>query len=274
MENAALYATSNQLQRRDASVVLAAHLPGMIWKEGERMLDIGSGSGDVTSTLLLPALPVQPSSMVGLDVSQQMVDYANDSYSSPQPGQTSLSFHKMDIGKQTRPRDVFPGGFHKVFSLYCLHWVRDLPRAVTNIYQLLVNQGEALLIFLASNPIFRMYRLVAAGSKWGAYMLDVEDFVPVYQDSTDPADQFRSLLTNTGFSIRKCEAVEFSFTFQNQNQLLSALRAVNPFLSRIPQERHREFLMDCFLTLSKIDTPTSQGTMEARYKLMVAHIRK
>ena len=31
---------------------------------------------------------------------------------------------------------------------------------------------------------------------------DVEDFVPVYQDTTDPATQFKTLLANTGFAIR------------------------------------------------------------------------
>jgi hypothetical protein len=36
MQDAELYASSNQMQRRDASIVLAAHLPVMTWKEGHR----------------------------------------------------------------------------------------------------------------------------------------------------------------------------------------------------------------------------------------------
>jgi hypothetical protein len=32
MQDAELYASSNQMQRRDASIVLAAHLPVMNWK--------------------------------------------------------------------------------------------------------------------------------------------------------------------------------------------------------------------------------------------------
>ena len=62
----------------------------------------------------------------------------------------------------------------------------------------------------------------------------MEQYVPVYQDTTDPAEQFGSLLSRTGFYVRKCEAMEFSFTFTNQNQLMAALKAVNPFLARIP----------------------------------------
>merc|ERR1712004_401088 len=149
----------NQLQRRDAAVVLAAHLPAMTWSDEERLLDIGCGSGDVTSSLLVPTIPVAPASVVGVDLSKEMVDYANDAYSTEW-----MSFQQM-----------------------------------------------------------------ASSCKWAPYMLDVEDFVPVYQDTTDPATQFKSVLGKAGFATRKCEAAEFSFTFQNQNQLLSALRAVNPF---------------------------------------------
>ena len=228
MENAELYATSNQLQRRDAAVALAANLPAMTWEEGERVLDIGSGSGDVTSSLLAQAIPVS-CHLVGVDCSHEMVEFANESFASE-----TITFQKMDIVKIHNPRDIFPLGFDKIFSLYCLHWVRDLPVAVKNMHHLLVDGGQALVIFLASNPIFRMYRVMARNVKWSSYMQDVEKFIPVYQDTTDPAREFSTLLSRTGFFIRKCEAVEFSFTFINQNQLLAALRAVNPFLPRIP----------------------------------------
>ena len=165
MENAALYATSNQLQRRDAAVALAANLPAMTWREGERVLDIGSGSGDVTSSLLATAIPVT-CNLVGVDCSSEMVEFANESF-----GSETISFNQMDIGKTQHLRDLFPAGFDKVFSLYCLHWIKDLPVAVKNIHELLVDGGQALVIFLASNPIFRMYRILAKNIKWSSYML-------------------------------------------------------------------------------------------------------
>lgn len=268
MENAALYATSNQLQRRDAAIALAANMPTMSWKDGEKVLDIGSGSGDVTSSLLFPAIPVT-CSLVGIDCSQEMVEFANETF-----GNDNLNFAHMDIATVDNPRAKFPSGFDKVFSLYCLHWVKNLPKALKNIYDLMVDEGQALMIFLASNPIFRMYRVMAQNAKWSPYMLDAEDFIPVYQDTTDPADEFGSMLLKTGFTIRKCEVVEFSFTFSNQNKLLAALKAVNPFLSRIPEERHSEYLSDCVNTLIQLDTPMHHGNMEARYRLLVAHMKK
>ena len=106
---------------------------------------------------------------------------------------------------------------------------------------------------------------------------DVEDFVPVYQDTTNPASQFRTLLANTGFAIKSASSfpqdlilnfylkemwgrsVHFHFpepkrtSFSAEVLLVSLtlllisshinfyeliiflLRAVNPFLARIPQ---------------------------------------
>lgn len=269
MQDAELYASSNQMQRRDASIVLAAHLPVMTWKEeDERILDIGSGSGDVTTTLLSQAIPVYHS-LTGVDVSKEMVEYANRTY-----GEETVTFHCMDIATCKSPRDQFPAGFSKVFSLYCLHWVRDLSRAVSNMFDLLVEGGEALVVFLASNPIFRMYRILAQNPKWTTYMKDVEEFMPVYQDSTDPGKEFRAILTRAGFTVRNCEATEFSYTFHNQNQLAAALKAVNPFLCRIPLELQHEFIMESLILLNKMENHLGTTRAEARYKLMVAYMKK
>ena len=150
----------------------------------------------------------------------------------------------------------------------------DLPAAVRNIHSLLARGGQSLLIFLASNPVFRMYRKMAANTKWSPYMKDVETFIPVYQDSTDPGGEFESLLSRTGFSVRKCQALDFSFTFSNKNQLLAALKAVNPFLSRIPEEKHSEFLSDCVSSLLSPESRAEEGKIEAKYRLLVAHMCK
>ena len=165
MQNAPLYATSNQMQRRDAAVALAAHLPSMTWEEEEDILDVGCGSGDVTSSLLYSAIPVR-CRLTGCDVSREMVEYARENHQAD-----NIHFSQLDIAATTlQPRLTFPAGFHKIFSLYCLHWVRDLPTAVRNIHSLLLEGGQALLIFLASNPVFRMYRILAANVKWAQYM--------------------------------------------------------------------------------------------------------
>ena len=142
MQNAPLYATSNQMQRRDAAVALAAHLPSMTWEEEEDILDVGCGSGDVTASLLYSAIPVR-CRLTGCDVSGEMVEWAQEHHQTD-----NIQFSQLDIASSLQPRLTFPAGFHKIFSLYCLHWVRDLPAAVRNIHSLLLEGGQALLVFL------------------------------------------------------------------------------------------------------------------------------
>ena len=166
MQDAPLYASSNQLQRRDAALALASIIPDMTWdKEGERIMDIGCGAGDVTSSLLLSSVPVKVSLLQGTDSSPEMISYAKIHHSGE-----NLKYSVLDIEKATQVRQMFPEGFNKIFSLYCLHWIRDLASVLRNIKELLVEGGEAMVIFLASNPIFRMYRIMATKPKWAQYM--------------------------------------------------------------------------------------------------------
>ena len=247
------------MQRRDASLALAEHLPNMTWKPDETILDIGCGSGDVTSSLLYPAIPTSISLLHGVDSSSDMVSYASDHHATD-----NVKFSVMDIAEIKHPRNIFPAGFDKIFSLYCLHWIEDLPSAVRNIHDLLVDDGECLVIFLANNPIFRMYRIMSENIKWTGYMKDVEKYIPVYQDKTDPGSEFGSLLTKTGFSVQYCEAKEISFTFPNKNMLMSSIKSVNPFLTRIPDELQSSYLSDCVNTLLRLNKTAGSTGIEAR----------
>ncbi len=55
-----------------------------------------------------------------------------------------------------------------------------------------------------------------------------------------------------------------------------AVVAVNPFLKRIPAKYQDRYMMDSFIELQKLKAPTSDGSkaMVARYRLMIAQLRK
>ena len=59
----------------------------------------------------------------------------------------------------------------QVTSFYCLHWIRDQMTCLENILELLQENGQALLVFLASNPIFLMYERMAQKDAWKEYMV-------------------------------------------------------------------------------------------------------
>ncbi|XP_053630408.2 juvenile hormone acid O-methyltransferase [Cherax quadricarinatus] len=270
MEDAQLYVSANGLQRRDALLVLSEYLPQMEWKEdGETVLDVGCGSGDVTRNLLVPLLP-QVKQVVGVDLSQEMVTYASKTFH-----HDSINFHQLDIERAVQPRQVFPDGFTKVFSFYCLHWVQEQRSCLNNIYQLLQPGGEALLVFLAKNPLFTMYQNMSLKTRWQQYMKDVKSYISVYQDKTDPAQVMADLAEDVGFQILSCEAPELEFVFDNINYLKNAIKAVNPFLKRIPKEDQEAFLKECLAELVLLQgCQQEDGSAVARYNLMIAHLHR
>ncbi len=81
----------------------------------------------------------------------------------------------MDISREI-PALRSVRAFSKVFSFYCLHWVRDQQSALGNIHRLLRPGGEALLVFLAKNPVFDAYRRMAKDPRWAPYMEVTEQF--------------------------------------------------------------------------------------------------
>lgn len=119
--------------------------------------------------------------VVGVDVSNEMVQYARNKFTSVNNfvenknkkknsvPKHKLSFTHLDISQEI-PSTKLTRKFSKIFSFYCLHWIRDQGVALHNIHRLLEADGEALLVFLAKNPIFDAYRRQAKKPEWSQYM--------------------------------------------------------------------------------------------------------
>ena len=58
----------------------------------------------------------------------------------------------------------------QIVSLYCLHWIHDQLSCLQNLHALLRPGGEALLVFLASNPLFATYESMSMEDRWAPYM--------------------------------------------------------------------------------------------------------
>ena len=64
----------------------------------------------------MPLLPSTVTQVTGVDISQEMVDFASKNFQ-----HNLLNFHKLDIERIIQPRMVFPDGFTKVIILYLLN---------------------------------------------------------------------------------------------------------------------------------------------------------
>lgn len=71
---------------------------------------------------LLNFIPnIRCSSLIGVDISKAMVDYARHHHQHDE----RLRFQQFDIMNTIDPTENFPHGFDKIFSFYCFHWIKD-----------------------------------------------------------------------------------------------------------------------------------------------------
>ncbi len=93
-------------------------------KPGERILDLGCGTGTLTH-----AIAERGASVVGVDSSPEMVGQARQSYS-------KLEFHLADARSFRSPQP-----FDKVFSNAVLHWVKPPEDAIITVRENLRPKG-------------------------------------------------------------------------------------------------------------------------------------
>nr|ANI21405.1 juvenile hormone acid methyltransferase [Helicoverpa armigera] len=269
MNNAVLYEKSNSLQKRDAIMCLEEYASKIKWKKSNNnILDIGCGDGSVTN-MLKKYIPTEYK-LLGCDISEKMVNFANDHHCNEQ-----TSFTVLDI-EGDLPEGM-KGNFDHVFSFYALHWVNNQERAYNNIYNLLSEDGECFTIFVAWAPVFDVYRVLARNNKWSQWVHDVDRYISPYHDSLEPEKDLKTMIDKIGFVDVDVECKELVFVYDNIHILRKALTAINPF--KIPKEKYDDFMedyMDILKELQILDKYNNnyEKSVEFNYRLLVVYARK
>ncbi|XP_045447622.1 juvenile hormone acid O-methyltransferase-like [Melitaea cinxia] len=273
MNNAELYHRYNIITKRDALQCLEEYEKRIKWKKGEiTVIDIGSGDGSVTMNILKKIIPNNCEKLVGCDISEAMVQYANDHYANDH-----TSFMVLDIERDL-PNEL-RGNFDHAFSFYVLNWIQHQEVAFRNIHDLLSEGGECFLVFLGHMPMFDVYRTLSRSTRWKLWMKDVERFISPYHDCQEPEKKVKQLMTSIGFTSVEVECLQKTFVYPNLDALKGTVKAVIPF--QIPKDLDEDFLLDYIKVLQDmhiIDNASSNvdGSIKAtfNYRLIVAKGRK
>lgn len=278
MNQASLYQRANEVQRRDAKQILSEYASMIQWRYdgNDSLLDVGTGSGDVLMDFIYPLMPRQFKRLVGTDVSRKMVDFARKNYLN----YDNCEFYTLDIGSEELLPKNFHGQFDHVTSFYCLHWVQNQRSALRNIYNLLRPEGgDCLLVFVVSNPIFDIYLRMSRIKRWSVFMRDVNDFISPLHSSTNPQEEFHSILREAGFTDCHVEVQHRSYIYKNIDIIKDNIKAVCPFVERLPKHLLTEFWTDWFEIMKELKIkcePAKSGQKETTvcYKLLIAYAKK
>lgn len=260
MHKVNLYQQNNSVQVRDALLFLNENNHRFRWKKENRVLDIGSGDGYVTN--ILKDFILCNFILLGSDLNENMVKYANEHHRDEQ-----TSFTVLDIASEL-PEEM-KGNFDHIFSFYTLHWVKDQKLAFTNIFELLEPNGECFMIYLAWNPIYEVFRIQARNKKWQYLLRDVEKYISPHYDSQDPAKEVSDIMENIGFINIDVECKEMFFVYENMEKNRESVSAIIPF--NIPKEKYKEFMDEFMEELRKINTAKET---QINYKLLIVYGRK
>ncbi len=156
-------------------------LPVLGAKAGERILDVGCGTGQLTAQIAETGAKA-----VGLDSAVEMIGQARMNY-------PNLEFRLADI---TTFQTDEP--FHAIFSNAALHWVTDAPAAVRSMASALRTGGRLVAEFGGKGNISRIVRALDHALHRRGLAVTNTFYFP-------SPGEYASLLEANGFEVRSIE---------------------------------------------------------------------
>jgi trans-aconitate 2-methyltransferase len=236
--NAAEYARLSGLQAAMAEQVLGLLRTRL--RGDERVLDVGCGNGKVTREI---AALVPRGSVVGVDASAKMVEFARDASAQGGGGgaaAANLSFDVMDARRLN-----FREEFDLVVSFNALHWIaqEEQELALRGIYAALKPDGVAQLRLVprgARKSLENVIEETAKSPQWSKYFVGVRD---PYLRMT--AEAYSVLAEECGFKIESVRVKDNAWDFGSQ-AAFAAFGTVTfvEWSQNIPDAERPEFVIE------------------------------
>jgi trans-aconitate methyltransferase len=191
-------------------------------KAGERVLDLGCGTGQLTAQIAAAGAGV-----VGIDRSEEMVAQARRNY-------PHLRFDVADARtfQVERPFDA-------VFSNAVLHWVKPAAAVVDRVWQALGPGGRFVAEFGGHGNVRRICDAIAAGMRAHG-SLTFDELSPWYYPTIG---EYAGELERRGFDVTFATLFDRPTALEGEAGMRDWLKMFGGvFLERIPPERRETFV--------------------------------
>ncbi|MDN4068768.1 class I SAM-dependent methyltransferase [Paenibacillus vini] len=158
-------------------------LPMLNPQPGERILDVGCGTGDLTSAIAAAgAIPT------GIDLSEEMV------------GRARLKYPGLDVLVENACQYRTDVQFDAVFSNAALHWIQDAPAVVRTIWLALREGGRFVAEFAGSGNVAVLTSAIKQALEEHGYTWEGRN--PWYHPTIG---EYASLLEQAGFRVTSAQ---------------------------------------------------------------------
>jgi trans-aconitate 2-methyltransferase len=227
--NAPEYARIAALQE----VMAAQALSLLDLKGSERVLDLGCGNGKVTAKI---AARVPTGSVVGVDASAHMIDFASQQY--PPSARPNLCFETCDIRHLPFRRE-----FDLVVSFNALHWITEQKEALHAIHAAMKPGARGRLRLVPAGQrksLENVLEETRLSSRWAGY----------YHDFRDPylhltPDEYGALAEQSGLQVQSIGTTDQGWDFGSRAgfEAFGSVTFVE-WTKRLPEDERPNFVKD------------------------------
>jgi trans-aconitate methyltransferase len=225
-----------------------ANLERLPIKSNQKIVDIGCGSGKITAAL---AKRVQAGKVTGLDLSQKMIQYAQQQYKSLE----NLMFIVMDAEMlEFSHHGLKQFDYDWVVSFWALSWIKQHEKVISGITQCLKEGGSIFLLVPLNNvAIENTFLELREKSSWKPYFTGYQapknNIVPgLYED----------LMKKYGFTEVNYTHKTITKEFADKESLIKFVRPWLAYLDPIPalvQDIFLKEFIESYLSKSYPDKP-------------------
>ncbi len=180
---------------------------------GERILDVGCGDEKITAEI---AARVPRGSVVGVDPSQNMIDFANSHFGPAT--HANLRFEVADVRHL-----AFRQEFDRVVSFNALHWVPEQGEALHSIWAALVVGGQALLRFVPEGPRKCLEDVIEDVRHTAKWVGRFANFRKPHAHFTP--EEYQNLARQNGFNMLRVERQDRAWDFKTREAFFAFARA-------------------------------------------------
>ncbi|XP_073986710.1 juvenile hormone acid O-methyltransferase-like [Rhodnius prolixus] len=255
---------------RDARNVLESIKGQLSCSENEKILDIGCGPGDLT-TAILPLYFPTASTIIGCDISEAMVQYAQKKY-----GCERYQFYVLDIEKPSLWINSNKGKFDKMFSSFAFHWMKNLNQVTENMNILLKENGHVIFLSLLTHPLVELFGLIPTVTKWKKFVKPWHSCGEVQSTDNERKIDYINILEKNNFEVIKCDVEPVEYLLESLDKAIGIFDSVNPFKRDIPEDKYQSFLEDCkdYIQLCGLIKQNQLGKYVLKYTLLVVYAKK
>lgn len=193
-------------------------------RKGEKILDIGCGTGDLTNKIY-----EHGSKVFGIDQSKNMIAAAKEKY-------PHLHFSVKDARKLD-----YDQTFDAVFSNATLHWIKEAKVVLRCIYKSLNREGRFVAEFGGQGNIKSISDELIQHIQKRGFEFHPKDF-PWYFPSVN---EYRTLMENTGFEVASIQLIDRPTPLNGEDGLKNWIKMFGEQLFKnIPLNQRKQIIQD------------------------------